>query len=377
MTSSESIVLPQALSIDQIATPALVIDVAALERNIQRMAQHARTSSIALRPHAKTHKCPLLAHRQLAAGAIGICAAKLGEAEVLQAAGVGPILVTSPVVTLDKIDRAVALADTDPGFMIVVDSELGASRLSERARRHGTTVSVLVDLDPGIRRTGVAPGPAAVAFYERVASLKGLQVRGLQAYAGHIMHVDGWPARRDSARNSLERCFETRHALESRGFEIEVFTGGGTGTFDIDPDYGEFTDLQVGSYLFMDREYRDIGGPQSDRLETFEPALFVLATAISQPDPGFITIDAGFKSMATDSVLPEVVGIEGVTYRWGGDEHGILILKEPSREIHLGDTVKLLVPHCDPTVNLFDVYHPLVDGKVSELWPISGRGRSQ
>ncbi len=369
--------LAEPLELERVPTPALVVDVAALDRNLERMAKHAREAGIGLRPHSKTHKCPHLAHRQLSGGAVGICAAKVGEAEVMQAAGVGPLLVTSPVVTADKVERVVTLAERDPDFMIVVDSDLGATLLDRRARERGVTVGVLVDLDPGIRRTGVTPGAPAVDFYQRVLDLEGLRVRGLQAYAGHIMHVEGWKKRKESNIEALARCFETRHAIESAGHEIEIFTGGGTGTFDIDPGLDEFTDLQVGSYLFMDREYRDIGGPAGDRLDHFEPSLFVLATAISQPDPGFITVDAGFKSMATDTVLPEVVGIDGIAYRWGGDEHGILRLDAPSRPVELGDTLRLLVPHCDPTVNLFDVYHPVVDGLVSELWPIAGRGRSQ
>jgi D-serine deaminase-like pyridoxal phosphate-dependent protein len=375
--AADAIALDRPIPIDSVPTPALVVDVAALERNLDRMARHARAKDIALRPHTKTHKSPLLAKRQLEYGAIGVCAAKLGEAEVLIDAGVDAVLVTSPVVTRDKIARAVDLARRSPGFQIVIDDAAAATALADEARRAGVVVGVMIDLDPGMGRTGITPGAPALELCRQVARLSALRFDGLQCYAGNVMHVNGWEERRRASLAALERAVETKSLMEREGFEVRAFTGGGTGTFDIDCDVDAFTDLQVGSYLFMDRGYRRCGDREGEVFTAFEPSLFVLATAISKPQPGFITIDAGFKSLASDSGVPELRDVAGVVYKWGGDEHGILVLEAPSRPIELGDVVTLVVPHCDPTVNLYDVYHPYRDGRVSELWPITARGKSQ
>jgi D-serine deaminase-like pyridoxal phosphate-dependent protein len=191
------------------------------------------------------------------------------------------------------------------------------------------------------------------------------------------MHVNGWEERRKRSLQALERAIETKGLMEREGFEVRAFTGGGTGTFDIDCDVDAFTDLQVGSYLFMDVGYRRCGGRGGAVFSDFEPSLFVLATAISKPASGFITVDAGFKALSADSGVPDLHDVSGVVYKWGGDEHGILVLESPSRPIELGDQVTLIVPHCDPTVNLYDVFHPYRNGRVEELWPISARGKSQ
>jgi D-serine deaminase-like pyridoxal phosphate-dependent protein len=375
--AAEAIRLDRPIPLAEVATPALLVDADALERNLARMAKHAKQKGVALRPHTKTHKCPLLARRQLEHGAIGVCAAKLAEAEVMVDAGIEAVLVTSPVVTRDKIARAVELARRSGGFQIVVDNLAAAKSLSEAAEAAGVVVGVLIDLDPGIRRTGVAPGAPALALLREVKKLRGLRFDGLQSYAGHVMHVEGWEARKARSLQALASSLETKAAMEREGHEVRVFTGGGTGTFDIDCDVDAFTDLQVGSYLFMDCGYRRIGDRDSAVFDAFEASLFVASTAISQPAAGFITVDAGFKAMAADSGVPELRDVTGVVYHWGGDEHGILQLEAPSRPIGLGDQVVLIAPHCDPTVNLYDVLHPYRDGRIEELWPIAARGKSQ
>ena len=373
----EAIALERPLPIDSVPTPALAVDADALERNLERMAAHAKAKDIALRPHTKTHKCPLLAKKQLDLGAIGVCAAKVSEAEVMVDAGIEAVLVTSPVVTRDKIARVIDLARRSSGLQIVVDNAAAATGLGEAARRAGVTVGVMIDLDPGMGRTGVAPGAPALDLLRHVARLPGLRFDGLQCYAGNVMHVNGWEERRRRSLAALERAIETKSLMEREGFEVRAFTGGGTGTFDIDCDVDAFTDLQVGSYLFMDVGYRRCGGRGGAVFSDFEPSLFVLATAISQPASGFITIDAGFKALSADSGVPDLHEVSGVVYKWGGDEHGILVLESPSRPIELGDQVTLVVPHCDPTVNLYDVFHPYRNGCVEELWPITARGKSQ
>lgn len=213
------------------------------------------------------------------------------------------------------------------------------------------------------------PTPALVVDVEAL--------EGLQAYAGHVQHQNGWEYRRKLSEATMGRAVEIRRLIEKEGFEVGILSGGGIGTYDIDSEIEGMTDAQVGSYLFMDVDYRGIGGRDSAVFDDFRPSLLVLATAISQPAKGRITIDAGYKAFATDQDPPQLLDIQGVSYRWGGDEHGILQFKEPSRGIEIGDKVLLIAPHCDPTVNLYDHYYPYRDERVSEKWPIAARGRSQ
>ena len=379
MTSKtgDPILLDRPLELDDVPTPALLIDLEAFEHNLEKMAAFAASKGMDLRPHTKTHKSPYIAKRQLERGAVGVCTAKVSEAEVMIDAGVQAVLVTSPIVSPEKIERLVALAKRSDELRIVVDNQESAERLDQAGREMGTTIGVLIDLDPGIRRTGIAPGEPALDLVERISQLDHLRFDGLQAYAGHVMHVEGWRQRALRSRHALADCIATRQLLEDRGHRVEIFTGGGTGTFDIDCEGAGFTDLQVGSYLFMDVEYRRIGGQTGELLDDFEPSLFVLSTAISQPVRELITIDAGYKSLATDTVKPVLRDWPEVAFNWGGDEHGMLGLGEPPADIGLGDKLQVMVPHCDPTVNLYDYYHPFRDGRVTELWPISGRGKSQ
>lgn len=369
--------LARPIPLEELPTPALLLHVELLEHNLAKMAEHGRRSGKGLRPHAKTHKCPLLAHRQLEAGALGICCAKISEAEVMAAAGIETILVTSPVVSPEKVRRVVELARARPGVQIVVDSALGAERLSEAASAAGIELAVLVDLDVGTHRTGIVPGEPALELGRLVDELPGLRLGGLQAYAGHLMHVAGYAERSSRSREALVEAVETRRLFSAAGLPAETLTGGGTGTWDIDSEIEGVTDLQVGSYLFMDAQYLKIGDRLSDRFEAFSPALTVLVTAISQPVPHLLTVDGGFKALASEDVPPEPRDLDGVVYHFAGDEHGILELRDPSRSIVLGDKLELIASHCDPTVNLHDVYHVVRDGSVGELWPIAARGCGQ
>lgn len=372
----DPISLDQPVSIDDLPTPALVIDLDIFERNLKKMQQHVADNGIGLRCHTKMHKSPIIAKQQIALGAIGVCCAKVGEAEVMAAAGIQDILITSPVVTLDKLKRVVALADHVSNLMIVVDHEAGAKQLNELAG--ASSISVLVDLDPGMGRTGIEPGDPAIQLVETILNdCPALKFCGLQMYIGNCMHIHGFEARRDKYKSLLAAGIETRHRLLDKGYPVEIFTGGGTGSYDIEPEIGALTDIQAGSYAFMDVEYRDIGGKDSELFHDFESSLFVLTTAISQPKSRLITMDAGIKSLATDTAYVEFRDLEGVKYHFGGDEHGIVQLDNPSRTIQIGDRFELLPPHCDPTVNLYDYYFPHRDGVVKEVWPISARGRSQ
>lgn len=375
---AEAIELSEPVPLDELPTPALIIDLDVFDRNLIKMQEYVRDNGMGLRCHTKMHKCPIIAHKQIEAGAIGVCAAKVSEAEVMCTNGVRNVLITSPVVTQEKIKRVMRLGAQAPGLQIVIDDIEIANRFNEAAGDAAIELGVLIDLDPAMGRTGIETGEPALKLGRHIRDdCVNLRFDGLQMYAGHCMHIEGFDKRKDKYRQVLQSGAETKAMFEEDGIGVPVFSGGGTGTFNIEPAIGLMTDLQAGSYVFMDIEYRDIGGEGSDRFVDFEPSLFVLVTAISKPQQRLITVDAGFKSFASDKMSPEFRDVEGVTFHFGGDEHGIIQLTNPSRELNLGDKLPMLTPHCDPTVNLHDYYFPVRNGVVSELWPITARGRSQ
>lgn len=355
----------------ELPTPALLIDLDALEANIATMAAHAQAVGINLRPHAKSHKCPEIAKRQMAAGAVGVCAATISEAEVLVEAGIASILITSPMAGGEKIARLVRLTMRQPEVMAVVDNASHAAQLSQAAADAQVTLNVLVDIDPGMHRTGIPAGEGAVALAELIARLPHLRLRGLQCYSGTTAHVVGFEARRAHSSQALTPALELFAELRKRGLPIEIMTGGSTGTYNIDCALPGMTELQVGSYVFMDIEYRDIGGKDGPVYRDFAHSLTVLSTVVSKSHAGLATVDAGIKGFATDRQFgPEPKDITGVTYHFGGDEHGILSLAQPSRELRFGDKLEFLVPHCDPNVNLYDRVFCVRGDRVEAIWPI-------
>ena len=369
--------LPEPRNLWDLPTPALLIDLDGMEANLKKMADFYRDKKAGIRPHTKTHKCPLIAKRQLELGAVGICTAKVSEAEVMVDSGIEKILVTSPVVTIDKIARVIRLAERSADLHIVVDQPANVEDLNRAAEAAGLELGVYVDLNVGTDRTGIEMGDPAVELIELIGKSKSLRLAGIQAYGGHLQHKVGWKYRKRSSEDTLARALEVRHRAQKAGYDVPVFSVGGTGTYNVDCDIDGVTDVQVGSYLFMDVNYRNVGGKQGTVFDDFKPSLLVLATAISQPVKGRITIDAGIKAFATDKEPPQLLDIQGVSYSFGGDEHGVLQLKNPSRDIKLGDKVLLIASHCDPTVNLYDHYYPFRGETVEEIWPIAARGRSQ
>jgi D-serine deaminase-like pyridoxal phosphate-dependent protein len=358
-------------------TPALVIDLDAMERNIAAMAAHARKNNIALRPHAKTHKCSEIAKRQIAAGALGICCAKLGEAEALADAGIDSILLTSPVVTDRGIARVMALNAKIGELRVTCDNASVAARLEEAARDSGKKLRVVVDIDPGLGRTGILPGDGAVALVEQVANARHLQFDGLQCYAGQVQHMESPNERRDASLSAMKDLAALRDRLKARGISPALISGGGTGTFDIDPDANTLTELQVGSYVFMDRQYNDVWEKPGQR-PPFEPSLFVQTTVISANRDGLVTTDAGFKSFATDAGSPAIFSgaPEGSNYFFFGDEQGGVFYPSANGKLGVGSVIVCIVPHCDPTVNLYDRYHCVRGDVLESIWEIEARGRS-
>jgi 3-hydroxy-D-aspartate aldolase len=360
---------------DQLNTPVLVLDRDVLDRNIARMADHARARGVALRPHAKTHKSVDIARRQIAAGAIGVCCAKLGEAEALADGGIDHILVTSPVVSAPAIRRLVELQRRSPGLMVVVDHPDNAAALAAAAEQ---PLDVLVDIDPGIRRTGVTSAEAAGALARCIRGLDRLRYRGVQMYCGVEQHIASYQAREAAIRGRMQYLASVIEVLSNDQAAPAIVTGSGTGTHRIDGALGLLTEWQVGSYVFMDRQYAecDLTG---DGAAPFEHSLFVDARVVSCNTPGMATIDAGFKAFATDGGVPVVVAgaPAGATYRFMGDEHGAIIDPASRQVWRIGDAVRLAVPHCDPTVNLYDSYHVFAGDVLEAIWPVSARGRSR
>ena len=360
----------------KLQTPALVIDLDALERNIAAMAAHARRHGVALRPHAKTHKSVEIARRQIAAGAVGICCAKLGEAEALAAGGIESILITSPVVSDGGIARLTALNARMGELIAVCDDAVVASRLAQAASASGKPLKILVDIDPGMGRTGIRPAHAP-ALIEHVANAKGLEYAGLQCYAGNVQHMESPNERRDASLSALKELGALRDALGQKNLAPKILSGGGTGTFDIDPDARVLTELQVGSYVFMDRQYNDVWEKPGTR-PPFEISLFVQTTVISANRTGMVTTDAGLNAFATDDGVPVIAhgAPPGAQYFFFGDEQGGVLYSEETRKLRQGDAIACIVPHCDPTVNLYDRYHVIQGETLAALWPIEGRGRS-
>jgi 3-hydroxy-D-aspartate aldolase len=371
----QPLLLAQPVPVEALPTPALVLDAEAFERNLARMAMFLAEHGKGFRPHAKTHKCPLIAARQLEAGAVGVCAAKLSEAAVLVGAGIGRVLITSPLVSADKVRLLARLAGHAEQLDIVVDSERGLDLLADAADPD-RPLGVLIDVDVAMGRTGTRSLDHVMRLAERAEQAPGLRFRGIQHYAGHVMHVQGFGKRRDKSLRLWETVAGIVDALSERGLAPQVVTGGGTGTYDIDCEVPVVTDLQVGSYIFMDHEYRLIGGRGGESFDDFEVALQVLVTAISAPTEAAVTVDGGYKAFASDSVTPEPATSGAAAFRFAGDEHGVLLSGGGGHAPALGGVGRFVTPHCDPTVNLYDYYWISRGDMVGEAWPIAARGCS-
>lgn len=359
-------------------TPALVLDFDALSRNIETMAGFARGAGVALRPHAKTHKNAAIAKLQIEAGALGVCCAKLGEAEALAAEGVESILITSPVVTPQAIKRLRALHDKIADLRITADNPDNIDAIAAAFTGAARPLPVVVDIDPGIRRTGVASPEAAVALAQRTSQYVQLSYAGVQFYCGAQQHIESFADREAAIEDRTAYLKSVVDALAAAGLAPQMITGGGTGTHRIDAALGVLNELQVGSYVFMDRQYRDcdLAGEGAAK-PPFESALLIDATVISANSASMATIDSGFKALSTDGGSPQIIAgaPETSMFVFMGDEHGALIA--PDHAFKLGDRVTLTPPHCDPTVNLYDAYHVVRGDTLIDIWPVTARGRSR
>ena len=358
-------------AVDDIDTPALVVDLDAFERNLDLMANAAHSAGVALRPHAKAHKCPDIADLQIERGAVGICCQKVDEAEAFVTAGVRDVLVTNEIVGAAKLARLAALAK-DATIGVLVDDAANVRHLGAAVRAAGSTLDVLVEIDVGMKRCGVAPGAPAVALAESVARTPGLHFRGLHAYHGSAQHLRAPAERREAIANVARLARETKAAIEAAGIACPVVTGAGTGTWQLERDSGVFTELQPGSYAFMDADYhRNALAPDEHH---FEQSLYVLAAVMSAPVRERAIVDAGLKAFSFDSGLPQVWHAPGLDYVKASDEHGVLTVAGDRDPPLPGDRVWLIPGHCDPTVNLYDWIVGVRGSRVECLWPVAARG---
>ena len=358
-------------TLDSVDTPALVVELSAFERNLKTLADAVSGRGIRVRAHAKTHKSPEIAKRQVAAGAVGMCCQKGSEAEILVNGGIEDVLVSNEVVGIAKLDRLAALAKR-ARIGVCVDDAANVRDVDAAAGRAGSRIDAYIEIDVGARRCGIAPGEPALALGRQVAACRNLRFAGLQAYHGSAQHLRSMDERRTAIEKAAAAASQTRKLLESEGIACPVVTGAGSGTFMFEATSGVYDEIQPGSYIFMDADYakNEWSAPQP----RFEHALFILTTVMSRPTLDRAVVDAGLKASSVDSGMPVVWNRPGLRYTRPSDEHGVIEIAPGAAAPVLGEKLLLVPGHCDPTVNLHDWYVAIRDGKVESLWPVAARG---
>ncbi len=362
--------------VEDVDTPALIVELDRLGQNLVRMAEFARSAGMRLRPHAKMHKTPALALKQIALGAVGMCCQKTSEAEVLVDAGVRDVLITNQVVGAAKLQRIAALA-TRAVIGVCVDAAANAHALSQAAQSAGSDIHVYIEINAGANRCGIEAGAPAFDLARRVAALPHLKLMGLQAYQGSAQHLRTDAERRAAIAEATARAARTRDLMLAAGIACPIITGAGTGTYELEAASGVFNELQPGSYAFMDADYG-----RNAAHEPFAHSLFVLTTVMSR-QAAHVVVDCGLKAHSIDSGMPLVVAdaagatLSGLEYRKASDEHGVIFPAAgvlPTALPALGAKLRLIPGHIDPTVNLHDWIIGVRDGVVQEIWPVTARG---
>ena len=368
------------MRIDEIDTPALVLEMGRFEKNLQRMSEFAHSHGLRLRPHAKMHKSPAVALAQIALGAVGVCCQKVSEAAAMINGGVTDVLITNQVVGAAKLARLAALA-RQARVGVCVDDAGNLADLGGAARASGVTLDVYVEINVGANRCGVAPGKAAVDLARAVGNHAGLRLMGLQAYHGSAQHLRTSNEREAAIRQAVTSVRETRAMLDAAGLPCPIVTGAGTGTFMLEADSGVYDELQPGSYAFMDADYA-----RNRTAAPFEHSLTLLSTVISLGGANDGTpavravLDAGLKAHSVDSGMPVVASdaqgnpLTGLEYCRPSDEHAVLLPASGTALPRLGAKLRLIPGHIDPTVNLHDWIVCVRDGRVEDLWPVAARG---
>ncbi len=359
----------------QLVTPALIVDLPAMRANLDRMNRLCQDAGLKLRPHGKTHKCTAIAREQVAAGSVGVCVSTGREAIVFAAAGIPGLLVTTPIVQPWHIAKLLDLHRAGADITLVFDTLRGVAEWESALVGCQRPMPALVDLDLGMGRTGAASTEAAVAIAERLKRSERLAYAGLQPNSGRVQHIHDYGERRKTYGAQLERLKATRSALAAAGLDPPIVSGGGTGTCAIDAEHRLFSESQAGSYLFMDVDY-DAVQLFAEAANPYEFSLFLRTSVISANQSRHVTIDAGFKCLATDGPLPRERGAprDAKSYQFFGDEFGMIMPGDAASRLAVGDHVDLVTPHCDPTVNLHDFYHVVDGDTLVDIWPIDARG---
>ncbi|MES2561129.1 MAG: DSD1 family PLP-dependent enzyme [Pseudomonadota bacterium] len=359
------------ISLAEVDTPALILELDAFERNLRRLPESLATRNIKVRPHAKSHKCSQIALRQMALGAVGVCCQKVSEAEAMVEGGVNDVLIANEVVGAVKLKRLTALAK-QARVAVCADNAANITALDVAAREAGVTLDVLVEINVGSNRCGVESGEPAVTLAKQIAGSASLRFSGLQAYQGTAQHLRKVEERRTAIEAAAAHVKRTRELLSAAGIACPKVTGAGTGTYLFEAASEVYDELQAGSYIFMDADYArnewtESGAPR------FEHSLFVWTTVMSRPNAQRAIVDAGLKASSVDSGMPRIADGGPAEYIKASDEHGVIQVNGASGYA-LGDKFKLIPGHCDPTVNLYDHYICIRNDRVEAIWPITARG---
>ena len=361
------------MALEDVDTPALLLDLDNFEFNIQLMADLVKKFKINHRPHAKTHKSPVVAQKQIAAGAVGQCCQKVAEAEILVAGGVNDILVSNQIVGRRKLDRLAGLA-RNAKIRVCVDDNDNINQINAAARRFNSSIEVLVEIDIGAGRCGVIPGKTAVDLAQSITKSSNLTFGGLQAYQGRAQHIRGFGERKLAIEKAGNLVQKTINLLSEADLDCRLVTGAGTGTFQFEASSGIWNELQAGSYCFMDADYGLNLDETGEFIDTFRNSLFIWSTIMSHSAKNRAVVDAGHKAASVDSGLPHVADLQDVTYVSASDEHGSLALGADAIGVKIGQKIRLIPGHCDPTVNLHDWYIGIRNGIVESIWSVEARG---
>jgi 3-hydroxy-D-aspartate aldolase len=360
------------MAVEDVSTPALIIDLDAFERNVRRMGDFINEKGIRHRAHAKTHKSADIALYQIEhGGACGVCCQKVSEAEALVAGGVKDVLVSNQVVDPKKIDRLAQMV-RNARVLVCVDDLGNVDDLSAAAVKHGTTIECLVEIDCGAGRCGVAWGKPVVEIARKIATSDGLKFSGLQAYQGAAQHVHDFKERKAKIEAAVKQVADTVEMLAAEELECDIVGGAGTGTYYFEGSSGVYNEMQCGSYIFMDADYQRVKDNKGNVISDFENSLFIWTSVMSHTKTDKAICDAGLKAQSVDSGLPVIFGRDDVEYISCSDEHGVI--SDPGNVLKLNDKLKLIPGHCDPTCNVYDWYVGYRNGTVECLWPVTARG---
>ncbi|MEQ1881099.1 MAG: DSD1 family PLP-dependent enzyme, partial [Burkholderiales bacterium] len=360
------------MPLSEVDTPALLLDLDAFESNLDTLSSTLAGHKVRVRPHSKSHKCPEIALRQMARGAVGVCCQKVSEAEAMVEGGVMNVLIANEVIGAQKISRLATLAGHSR-VSVCVDNAQNVADLETAARSAGVKIDVLVEIDVGAHRCGVLPGRPVVELATRIAAARNLRFSGIHAYQGAAQHVRTPAERRAAIEEAVRQVKLSIDLLHEQGLHVEVVTGAGTGTYLLEAASGVYNEIQPGSYIFMDADYGRNLGEDGKPVKVFQQSLFVWSTVMSHPIASRAVVDAGLKALSVDSGMPLVADLQGVEYLKASDEHGVLRLPAGT-QVALGDKIRLIPGHCDPTVNLYDWIIGVRGNRVESVWPITARG---